>query len=419
MLGAVLRERRSLSDQTDDPDGAYARLAPADRAQALRLVAGCLRNFDIIEHGLAPRLRKPPPAAVMDVLRIAAFEAYSESAAPYALADSAVRLVQRMTKHKHLSGLVNGVLRGLLRDGPEAWADAPAPVLPGWLDRPVRTAWGPGAATAIAAAHRIPPPVDLTPRDPDTAAALADELGATLLPTGSLRLAGPVPQLSTLPGFAEGAWWVQDAAAALPVRMLGDLRGARVLDLCAAPGGKTMQLAAAGAQVTALDISESRLVRLRQNLDRTGLEAEVIVADALDWHPQAPFDAVLLDAPCSATGTLRRHPDLPFLRPDPDLAPLLTLQEALIDRALAWLVPGGLMLYATCSLLPAEGEGQASAALARHPGLAPAGLPPPAGVAPDWLTADGSLRLRPDFWPESGGMDGFFATIWRKPGHGG
>ena len=180
-----------------------------------------------------------------------------------------------------------------------------------------------------------------------------------------------------------------------------------------------MQLAAAGAQVTALDISESRLARLRQNLDRTGLTAEIVVADALGWHPDGPYHAVLLDAPCSATGTLRRHPDLPFVRPEPDIAPLLELQAPRIDRALNWLVPGGLMLYATCSLLPAEGEIQASSALARHPGLAPAGLPAPEGVAPEWLTADGALRLRPDFWPDSGGMDGFFATIWRKPGHSG
>ena len=231
-----------------------------------------------------------------------------------------------------------------------------------------------------------------------------------MLPTGSIRIERRV-QVSALPGFADGAWWVQDAAAAMPVRLLGDIAGKRALDICAAPGGKTLQLAAGGAEVTALDISQPRLKRLRQNLDRTHLTATVIAADALDWAPERPFDVIVLDAPCSATGTLRRHPDLPHVRPDPDLAPLLELQAKLLDRALGWLAPGGRMVYATCSLLPEEGEDQIAAALTRHTGLKVVPPAPDLGLDPDWTTPQGGLRLRPDYWAELGGMDGFFAAV--------
>ena len=208
---------------------------------------------------------------------------------------------------------------------------------------------------------------------------------------------------------------MQDAAAALPARLLAAQPGERVLDLCAAPGGKTLQLAAAGAEVVALDISAPRAERLRQNLARTGLSAQVVVADALAWQPEAPFGAILLDAPCSATGTLRRHPDLPFVKDGSEVAGLVALQAALIDRALGWLKPGGRLVYAVCSLLPEEGEAQLAAALARHPGLAVerADLP---GVEAGWWTADGGLRTRPDLWAAQGGMDGFFMARLHTPG---
>ena len=200
---------------------------------------------------------------------------------------------------------------------------------------------------------------------------------------------------------------MQDAAAALPARLLAPDPGARVLDLCAAPGGKTAQLAAMGAAVTALDISGPRMGRVAENLQRLGLSAELIVTDALHWQPEAPFDAILLDAPCSASGTIRRHPDLPFAKDGSDLALLTALQSQLLDRALGWLKPGGRLVYATCSLLPEEGEHQLTAALSRHPGLRvlPASLP---GLDPDWTTPQGALRLRPDYWADLGGMDGFF-----------
>jgi 16S rRNA (cytosine967-C5)-methyltransferase len=279
--------------------------------------------------------------------------------------------------------------------------------LPRWLRQPLVHAYGRDAVTAIEAVQATAPPLDLTLR----AGAEAPE--GDLLPTGSLRLADR-GQVSTLPGYAAGGWWVQDAAAAMAVPLLGDVKGQRVLDMCAAPGGKTMQLAAAGADVTALDISGPRMARVAENLARTGLAATCITADALDWQPDQPFDAILLDAPCSATGTIRRHPDLPFVKDGSEIAGLVALQTALLDRALGWLKPGGRLVFVTCSLLPDEGEAQLTAALARHPGLSVL-RPTLPGLAPDWITPDGGLRLRPDYWADKGGMDGFFMACLKRP----
>jgi 16S rRNA (cytosine967-C5)-methyltransferase len=225
----------------------------------------------------------------------------------------------------------------------------------------------------------------------------------TVLANGSVRLQAP-GQLTGLPGYAAGDWWVQDTAAAMAVPLLAPIAGARILDLCAAPGGKTMQLAAAGAAVTAVDMSGPRMARVAENLARTGLRAQLVVEDALQWTPDAGFDAILLDAPCSATGTIRRHPELPFVKDGSELAGLVALQAQLLDRALGWLRPGGRLVYCTCSLLPDEGEAQLAAALARHPGLR-VERPTMGWVEPAWITPDGALRLRPDYW---GGMDGFF-----------
>jgi 16S rRNA (cytosine967-C5)-methyltransferase len=275
----------------------------------------------------------------------------------------------------------------------------------------VKAAWGAEAAAEIAAAHAEAPPLDLTLRDPGEASHWAGRLDATVLETGSLRLAARA-QVSALPGFAEGAWWVQDAAAALPARMLGPVAGERVLDLGAAPGGKTLQLAAAGATVTALDVSGPRLRRLKENLARTGLAAAVVEADALGWTPGEPYDAIMLDAPCSASGTIRRHPDLPHLRSGTDLGPLLALQAALLDRAWGWLRPGGRLVFATCSLLPSEGEDQVAAFLARTPHARR--LRPSLALPEGWLDGDGALRTRPDFWAGRGGIDGFHAAALAK-----
>jgi 16S rRNA (cytosine967-C5)-methyltransferase len=249
------------------------------------------------------------------------------------------------------------------------------------------------------------PPLDLTLRDG------AEAPEGMILPTGSLRLEEK-GQVSALAGYEAGRWWVQDAAAAMAVRLLAPQPGERVLELCAAPGGKTLQLAAAGAEVTALDMSGPRLERLAENLARTGLTAKVVVADALVWQPEEAFDAVLLDAPCSATGTIRRHPDLPFVKDGSDVEELVALQAQMLDRALGMVKPGGRVVFVTCSLLAEEGEGQLAAALARHPGLEVerAALP---GVEDGWWTDLGGLRLRPDYWADKGGMDGFFMVRLR------
>jgi 16S rRNA (cytosine967-C5)-methyltransferase len=232
------------------------------------------------------------------------------------------------------------------------------------------------------------PPLDLTLRPGFPAPE------GNLLPTGSLRLT-TAGQVSGLPGYVEGGWWVQDAAAALAAQLLAPTPGEAVLD-------------------TALDISGPRIARVAANLARTGLSAQIVVTDALAWEPEARFDAILLDAPCSATGTIRRHPDLPFIKDGSELPGLVTLQATLLDRALGWLKPGGRLVYVTCSLLPDEGEAQLTAALTRHPGLQVETLDI-VGVDPGWWTKGGGLRLRPDYWAESGGMDGFFMVRLRLP----
>ena len=409
LLAGVLGGGESLADQIA-AGRALAGLPPAERARAQALATQTLRHLGRIDAVLAAFLDKPPAAPARNALRLAVAETRLDGVPAHAAVDAAVRLTRRNPKTRQLAGLVNAVGRRLGERGAELWEAAREAELPAWIARPLRRAHGAGALRAIEAAHHAgPPPLDLTLRDPARAADWAGHLGAELLPTGSLRLRGRV-QVSALPGYESGEWWVQDAAAALPARLLGPVAGLRVLDLCAAPGGKTLQLAAAGAKVTALDLSEARLGRLRENLLRTGLSAEVVAADALHWAPEAPFDAILLDAPCSATGTIRRHPDLPYLRGAADMAALAGLQAALLARAFGWLAPGGRLVYCVCSLLPAEGEEQIARFLAETPGARRA-APPELGLDPGWITAEGALRTRPDFWPERGGMDGFFAAL--------
>jgi len=271
-------------------------------------------------------------------------------------------------------------------------------------------AWGPEAISGIEASHFAGAPLDLTAKkDPE---ALAAAVGGVVLPTGSVRVAD-AGQVTMMPGFAEGDWWVQDAAAALPVKILAPQKGESVLDLCAAPGGKTMQLAAAGAQVTAVDNSGQRMQRLKENLARVHLPAKTIVSDAREIEGE--FDAILLDAPCSATGTIRRHPDLPYAKDGSEFADLIDLQADLIDHAWRSLRPGGRLIFCTCSLLPDEGEVQVDEALERHPDMhVDKDAVLVAGVDPNWATTEGGLRLRPDYWSDLGGMDGFYIASLRK-----
>ncbi|MBS0564370.1 MAG: methyltransferase domain-containing protein [Proteobacteria bacterium] len=412
MVEGVVARRLSLADQSGE--GAMAGLSPADRARAQRLALATLRRLDAADLILKSFLRKEPPAFIHALLRLAVTEMLAEGAPAHAVVHDAVTIARGAGQRTEaFAGLVNAVLRRAAETDPARFAALPPQALPGWLRGRLMSAWGKAATLAIEAAHVRGAALDLTPRDGD-AEGLAARLGGAALPTGSVRLAG-FPPLAELPGYAEGDWWVQDAAAALAARALAPRPGERVLDLCAAPGGKTLQLAAAGADVTALDISAQRMARVGENLKRCRLSARTIVADALDWQPDHPFDAILLDAPCSATGTIRRHPDLPFVRDAGGLKDIFALQSALIDRAVALLRPGGRLVYATCSLLPEEGERQMGAALTRHEVLEadPAAMSLP-GLEPGWIGAEGGLRLRPDHWPDRGGMDGFFIAVLRR-----
>jgi 16S rRNA (cytosine967-C5)-methyltransferase len=407
LMTAVTEDRRLLSEVMPE---VLAPLAPPDRARAQRLATEALRWAGRSDRLIGPYLRQRPPEPVLNALRLALWEMLGDGAPSHAVVDSAVELVRGDPDTKRMAGMANAVLRNVLRGEPD-WAALPAPPLPKWLRKPLVADYGKEVVAAIEAAHARGAPVDVTPKG-GRAEAVAAATGGTVLPTGSVRLPEGV-QVSALPGFAEGEWWVQDAAAALPVRVLDPKPGERVLDLCAAPGGKTLQLADAGAEVTALDISAARLERVRENLARTGLTTTIVEADALTWDGASGFDAILLDAPCSATGTIRRHPDLPFAKAGNDLTDLLSLQARLIDRALDLTRPGGRVVYCTCSLLKDEGERQVTAALARQPGLTvvPADVP---GLDPAWRSDEGGLRLRPDFWPEAGGLDGFFIARLQK-----
>jgi 16S rRNA (cytosine967-C5)-methyltransferase len=390
----------------------FSPLAPPQRANAQRLVQMVLRNAARADAQLRPLVAKMPPGRAGVILRLAVVELAHDPDGAHGIVNDAVSLCAAHKKSAPFKGLVNAVLRKITKGDAPDWARLPANRLPKWIRGPLVQTFGPKATAAIEAAHDAPPPTDITPKDPLMALALANRLGADLLPGGSVRIHS-TGQISTLSGFEDGQWWVQDMAAATPVRLLGDLAGKTVLDLCAAPGGKTLQLAAAGASVTAVDISARRLDRVRENLARTGLAAQIVESDALAFT-RSGFDIVLLDAPCSATGTIRRHPDLPFAKTPADLAALTDLQAQLLDHALTLLAPGGQLMYVTCSLLPAEGEAQIDAALARHPDLELASFENLPAEMQGWQNQTGMLRLRPDYLADQGGMDGFFIALLQR-----
>lgn len=378
---------------------ATAQLTTAEAARAGRLATEALRWANRSDRVLGPHLRMRPEDEVLNALRLAVYELLENGEAAHGVVNDVVSLVTRSK-----SGLVNGVLRNILRRN-VVWADLPVPQLPKWLRKPLIKAWGKDVVQTMEQVQAARPPLDLTLRDPQETDHWAKVLGATPLPNGSLRLSSG-SHVSALPGYEDGAWWVQDAGATIAAQVLEAQPGEQVLDLCAAPGGKTMQLAAAGANVTALDVSKRRLARVRENLKRTGLTATVHAGDALTWQPEMQFDAILVDAPCSATGTLRRHPDLQFARDGSGVAELVKLQAQLLARATAWLKPGGRLVYCTCSLLPEEGEEQIHTFLKAHPTFHASPL-----TSHDMLwKTDHGLRLRSDQWADRGGLDGFFVA---------
>ena len=391
-------------------DGALAQpqlraLEPRDRGFARALAMATLRHLGPIDAALQAKLNRAPPERVVNALRLGAAQLFVLKTPPHAAVSATVDLAPPSFK-----GLVNAVLRGLSREPPDL-AD-PDRLAPPWLYARWRAAFGPEAAHAIAATIAQEPATDLSLKDPGQAAELAAALEAVVLPGGSLRTARR-GDVSTWPGFAEGGWWVQDAAAAIPARLLGVEAGQTALDMCAAPGGKTLQLAAAGAQAVALDRSAPRLKRVAENLARTGLTAAVVAADAATWPDKRVFDAVLLDAPCSATGTFRRHPDVLWAAKPSDVAGLAAVQSKLLDAAARRTRAGGRLVYCVCSLEPEEGEGQVAAFLARTPGVTLDPIAEGEGGAPAAsLRPDGALRILPHHL--EGGLDGFYVARFRK-----
>jgi 16S rRNA (cytosine967-C5)-methyltransferase len=412
VLDRVVGEARPL-DETFAGHPALASLDGRDRAFARLLVTVTLRRLGQIDAVLDQFLRRRPKAlGVRDLLRLGAAQLLFLDTPAHAAVAETVALAAG--PHAFARGLINAVLRRVGRDGKEQLAGQDSARLntPEWLWRSWRDAYGEARARAVAEAHLVEPPLDLSVKtDPEVWAARlrAERLSASTI----RRKAGGA--IEDLPGYADGAWWVQDAAAALPARLLGDVGGRPVIDLCAAPGGKSAQLAAAGADVIAVELSEKRAVRLRANLERLRLEARVEIADALAWRPPQPVGHVVLDAPCSATGTIRRHPDIAWHKTPDDVTRMAELQARLLEAAVEMLAPGGVLVYASCSLQPEEGPLVIEQALAG--GLPLARLPVRAvelDGLPGEITPEGDVRTLPCHLAERGGLDGFFVARLRR-----
>jgi len=422
ILDGVLHKHRTLDEQLDG-GGAHPglkALADRDRALMRRLVATILRRLGTLGHVLSRLLDRGIPTdapRAQSALLIGAAQILWMDVPDHAAVDLSVRLVQSDRRAAKYAGLVNAVLRRCAREGQPLIDEVKSQTLdvPPWLLARWISHYGEAVARDIAVAISHEPSLDITVKS--GAAQWATRLHGEVLPTGTVRtlLQGSV---TMLPGFTEGHWWVQDAAAALPARLFGDVAGISIADLCAAPGGKTAQLAHAGARVTAVDRSPGRMARLRDNLARLTLEAETVVADAAEWQGRESgesFDGILIDAPCSSTGTIRRHPDVAWLRQESDITALTSLQKRLLQKAVTLLKPGGTLVYCTCSLEPEEGEQAISALLATEPAMrrAPIEASEVAGLS-EILTAEGDLRTLPCHLPHQdprlSGLDGFYAA---------
>lgn len=424
LLGAVVTARSSMDGLTDGEHGhpQYMALDARDRALVRAILMSALRHRNTIEALITKRLDRPLPEnahALSHVLHVGAAQIAFLEVPDSAAVNLAVAQAKADPRTRRFAGLVNAVLRSISRGGPRVRDAALARTVdaPAWFAERLTRDYGAEKAAAILAAHRVEAPVDFTVKsDPQ---GWAERLGGFVLPTGSVRVETLQAAVPDLPGFSDGQWWVQDAAAALPARLLGDIAGKHVGDLCAAPGGKTAQLALAGARVTAIDLSANRLKRLEGNLARLGLEAETRVADLRTFVPDEPFDAVLLDAPCSSTGTVRRHPDVPWTKSVEDIERLAALQGELLQRAVAMVKPGGRVVFSNCSLDKDEGENLMEGFSATCGDV----LADP--IAPDEIAGAGTfvdtrgwLRTTPDDWQLStarqSGLDGFFAARLRR-----
>ena len=420
ILAAIVDRQTSFDGMFDPVNGnrVFRDLSVADQALTRAIVVASLRHLPVIEAFLPTLVERPLPEgarALVHVLTVAAAQILYLDTPDRAAVDLAVEQARSDPRNRRFAPLVNAALRRMSREKTTRLAQIEADTVnaPAWFAERLRESYG-EAADAILHAHTVPAPLDLTVKaDPEI---WAERLGGTLLPTGSVRLAGHDGSITELPDFAEGAWWVQDAAAAIPAQLFGDIAGRRIADLCAAPGGKTAQLAAAGAAVTALDLSANRLKRLSQNMQRLQLDVEIGRGDLMDWQPDERFDGVLLDAPCSSTGTVRRHPDIPWTKGPADIAKLAALQDRMLRKALTLVRPGGLVVFSNCSLDPAEGENLVARLLEERSDIERRPVKPS-----DWpgleaaITGNGDIRTTPAMLPaadpRASGLDGFFASV--------
>ena len=404
LLNAALEGRGGLDAALSFRE--VADLPGPDRAFARAVAMAALRRLGEIDQILDRRLQKGPPLAVRTILRVALAQTLVLETPAFAAVSTAVKLAERDPKTRPYKNLVNAVLRGIDREGPGLTTAESN--LPDWLAARWRATYGEPALAGLALAAREEPATDLSLKPGSDPAAVAEAVDGEVLPGGTVRT-GRRGDLAGWPGYEDGSWWVQDAAAAVPARLLAPKAGEAIVDFCAAPGGKTLQLAAAGAAVVALDRSDKRLDRLRANLARTGLAAEVVATPAEDWADPRTFDAVLLDAPCTATGTFRRNPEVLRATKPADVAKLADVQHRLLDAAAERVKPGGRLVYCVCSLEREEGETQVIAFLRRNPAFRTvAAVPAEVGAPGEALTPEGWLRILPSMWAEKGGLDGFF-----------
>jgi 16S rRNA (cytosine967-C5)-methyltransferase len=416
IIAAVIDKKTSLDGMLDAETGnpAYRALNGADRALVRAIVNSALRHLPRIESAISMMLDGPLPQGARSlhhVLVVAVAQMLYLDVPDHSAVDLAVEQAHRDPRNKRFVKLVNAILRRLGREKAEVQAAISSiSVLPAWFYQRLEKAYGKDRAQLIAASQMTPSTIDLTVKsDPEE---WARKLGGEVLVNGSVRLGSFEGQIPDLEGFSEGEWWVQDAAASMPVRLMGDIKGKRVVDLCAAPGGKTAQLALAGAEVTALDQSGNRLRRLRENLKRLGLSAETVEINLLKYQAEKPFDVVLLDAPCSSTGTLRKHPDVSWTKDAQDIAKLAGLQEQMLRHALTLIGSGGRVVFSNCSLDPSEGEEMVAKVLATDTTIERV-----VARTEDWpgmesaINGDGDFRTTPDMF---GGVDGFFAAVLRK-----
>lgn len=406
LLTMVIDRGIMINSAYRDKIESYRLCTDKEKRAAVRLTLDCLRNYHPTQALLKSYLKKNPPKLVVRIIKIGIVELCVNKAAPYGVVNDFVRLSSEHKRTAAFSGLINAILRKVSTDGAKVWNDLRPQSLPIWIARPLKQQHGKNVQRKIEDIHSKIPSIDLTFK-------MGIKKSEKTLPNGSIRLWQGA--ISEYPGYREGNWWVQDAAASIPVKLLGDIRGKNVLDLCAAPGGKTMQLIDRGAIVTALDISHERMKILKENLQRVKFTANLVIADIFDYVIDREYDVVLLDAPCSATGTIRRHPDLPFLKGEQELAALTQLQISMLDRARRFVRPGGDLIYCTCSLLYDEGEDQITKFLSNNLDMYSIEIDyGSVGLSKECESQNNSIRTRPDFWSKYGGMDGFFISHLRK-----